>query len=68
VDSFAAAIAVMLGELVMLWMFFSGLLKLKPPYGSPLQANMTLVVGTATIFVVAIGLTFLRTAFASRSA
>jgi SSS family solute:Na+ symporter len=68
VDRLAAVIAVVLGELVMLWMFFSGLFGWKPPLGSPLQANLTLVVGTALIFVVGLGLTMLRSAFASRTA
>jgi SSS family solute:Na+ symporter len=67
VDRLAAVIAVVLGELVMLWMFFSGLFGWEPPLGSPLQANLTLVVGTALIFVVGLGLAMLRSAFASRT-
>jgi solute:Na+ symporter, SSS family len=67
VDSLAAAVAVALGEVVMLWMFFSGLFKVAPPYGSPLQPNLTLVVGTTLIFIVGLALTKLR-ALGSRPA
>ena len=66
-DSLSAIIAVTLGELVMLWMFFSGLFKVPAPLGSPFHPNMTLVVGTATIFAVGIGLTAVRGGFTGRS-
>jgi SSS family solute:Na+ symporter len=67
IDRVAAVIAVILGELVMLWMFLSGWFQLKPPLGSPLHANLTLVVGTVLIFIVSTGLTTLRSAFRSRT-
>jgi SSS family solute:Na+ symporter len=67
-DKVAAAIAVTLGALAMIWMSLPSLFTLPPQFRNPMHANMTLVVGTATIFVVGTGLTILRNAFASRSA
>jgi SSS family solute:Na+ symporter len=67
-DRIAAAIAVVLGASAMIWMSLPSLFAVPPPWRNPLHANMTLVVGTATIFVVGTGLTFLRSAFAARTA
>ena len=66
-DRAAAAIAVSLGALGMIWMSLPSLFEVPQQFRNPMHANMTIVVGTATIFVVGTGLTLLRGAFASRT-
>jgi SSS family solute:Na+ symporter len=66
-DRVAAAIAVLLGASAMIWMSLPSLFEVPQPWRNPLHSNMTLVVGTATIFVVGIGLTFLRSTFAAKT-
>jgi SSS family solute:Na+ symporter len=52
-DRVAGAAAVVLGVLVIAWMSLPSLMKDVPPYlRNPMHANMTIVVGTLTIFVV----------------
>jgi len=50
----AAAIAVTIGALVILWMSLPSLIDVPTWLRNPLQANMTIVVGTLTIFLVGI--------------
>jgi SSS family solute:Na+ symporter len=59
-DGVAAAIAVTLGALAMIWMSLPSLFTLPPQLRNPLHAHMTIVVGTAVIFVVGLALTQLR--------
>ncbi|HJQ80193.1 MAG TPA: sodium:solute symporter [Lacipirellulaceae bacterium] len=59
-DGVAAAIAVTLGALAMIWMSLPSLFTLPPQLRNPLHAHMTIVVGTAVIFVVGLALTKLR--------
>ena len=47
----AAVLGVVLGLLVILWMTLPGLIDVPPSLRSPLHANMTIVVGTLTIFL-----------------
>jgi solute:Na+ symporter, SSS family len=59
-DSAAAAVGVVLGALVIIWMALPNLLEVPTQIRNPLHAHMTIVVGTAVIFLVGVALTQLR--------
>jgi SSS family solute:Na+ symporter len=66
-DPVAAAIAVLLGAVAMIWMSLPSLFNVPNQIRNPMHANMTIVVGTATILVVGLALTKLRAIDFSRS-
>jgi SSS family solute:Na+ symporter len=59
-DNAAGAVAVTVGVLVISWMSLPGLLTVPTWLRNPLHANMTIMVGTLTIFLVGIGVSSLR--------
>jgi SSS family solute:Na+ symporter len=54
-DNAAGAIAVVVGALVIIWMTLPKLMVVPPWLHNPLHANLTIVVGTLTIFLVGLG-------------
>jgi len=56
----AAATGVLVGILVISWMTLPALIEVRPELRNPLHANMTIVVGTLTIFLVGLAVTQLR--------
>ncbi len=63
-DRTAAAIAVAVGAIVIVWMSLPSLFDVPAGIRNPLHPNMTIIVATATIFVVGLVLTKLRAALA----
>lgn len=60
VDGMAAAAGVILGALVITWMALPNLIEVPPQIRNPLHAHLTIVVGTAVIFIVGLMLTQIR--------
>ena len=67
-DHVAGALAVTLGALVVTWMSLPSLIEVPPYLRNPLHANMTIVVGTLTIFLAGLVVTQWRTARGSSDA
>lgn len=59
-DNVAGAIAVVVGVLVILWMSLPSLLDVPAWLRNPLHANLTIVVGTLTIFLVGLAVAQIR--------
>lgn len=60
-DNVAGAIGVVVGVLVILWMTLPTLWNVPPGLRNPLNANLTIVVGTLTIFLVGLAAARIRT-------
>jgi SSS family solute:Na+ symporter len=56
----AGAVAVVIGALVIVWMVLPQLFDVPPALRNPLHANLTIVVGTLTIFFVGLLVSRLR--------
>jgi SSS family solute:Na+ symporter len=61
-DNVAGAIGVTVGVLVISWMTLPKLVDLPPWIANPLNANLTIVVGTLTIFLVGLAVSRIRAA------
>lgn len=61
-DNVAGAIGVTVGVLVIFWMTLPKLVDLPPWIANPLNANLTIVVGTLTIFLVGLAVAKIRAA------
>lgn len=59
-DNAAGAIGVVVGVLVIFWMTLPTLVNVPPWLRNPLNANLTIVVGTLTIFLVGLGAAQIR--------
>jgi SSS family solute:Na+ symporter len=59
-DNVAGAIAAVVGVLVIFWMTLPTLLTVPPWLRNPLSANLTIVVGTLTIFLVGLAIAQIR--------
>jgi SSS family solute:Na+ symporter len=59
-DNVAGAIAVTIGALVILWMSLPSIVNVPPQLRNPFHANMTIVIGTLTIFLIGLIVAQLR--------
>jgi SSS family solute:Na+ symporter len=59
-DNVAGAIAVTIGALVILWMSLPSIVDVPPQLRNPFHANMTIVIGTLTIFLIGLIVAQLR--------
>jgi SSS family solute:Na+ symporter len=59
-DNVAGAIAVVVGILVIIWMSLPSLWDVPASLRNPLHANLTIVVGTLTIFLVGLAVAQIR--------
>jgi SSS family solute:Na+ symporter len=67
-DNVAGAIAVTIGALVILWMSLPSIVDVPPQLRNPFHANMTIVIGTLTIFLIGLIVAQLRALAGPRNA